>query len=132
MYIVNGAVLERWSSLSDEQIVAQVLAGQTALFELLMRRHNDRLYHAARAILRDDREAEDAMQRTYLKAYAHLRQFDGHARFATWLAGIAMDEMLARGRRRTTAGVPAATADAFAFRQTGCERVVAAVLKRLE
>jgi RNA polymerase sigma-70 factor, ECF subfamily len=132
MYIVNGAVLERWTSLTDEQIVAQVLAGQTALFELLMRRHNDRLYHAARAILRDDCEAENVMQQTYLKAYAHLRQFDGHARFATWLAGMAMDEMLTRGRRRATTGDPPAAADAFAFRQTGCERVVAAVLKRLE
>ena len=47
MYIVNGAVLERWSNLTDEQIVAQVVAGQTALFELLMRRHHERLYCAA-------------------------------------------------------------------------------------
>jgi hypothetical protein len=85
MYIVDGAVLERWSSLSDEQIVAQVVAGQTALYELLMRRHNDRLYRAARAILRDDREAEDLVQHAYLKAYANLRQFDGHTPFATWL-----------------------------------------------
>jgi RNA polymerase sigma-70 factor, ECF subfamily len=124
MYIVNGAVLERWSSLSDEQIVAQVVAGQTALFELLMRRHNDRLYRAARAILRDDREAEDMVQHAYLKAYANLRQFDGHAPFATWLTRIAVKEMLAR--ELTTA------ADAFAFRQTGCDRVVAAVLRRIE
>jgi RNA polymerase sigma-70 factor, ECF subfamily len=131
MYIVNGAVLERWGSLTDEQIVAQVVAGQTALFELLMRRHNERLYGAARAILCDDRDAEDVMQHTYLRAYAHLRQFDGRARFATWLAGIAMEEVLTRGRRRATAGDPTAAADAFAFRQTRCDRVVAAVLRRL-
>ena len=124
MYIVNGAVLERWSSLSDEQIVAQVVAGQTALFELLMRRHNDRLYRAACAILRDDREAENLVQHAYLKAYANLRLFDGRAPFATWLTRIAIEEVLARELT--------AAADAFAFRQTGCDRVVAAVLRRIE
>src|SRR3954468_1394628 len=100
MYMLSGAVLERWSGLSDEQVVAQVLDGQTALFEVLMRRHNERLYRAARAILRDDREAEDVMQQAYVNAYAHLRQFDGRASFATWLTRIAVHESLARLRRR--------------------------------
>jgi RNA polymerase sigma-70 factor (ECF subfamily) len=98
--MVSGTVLERWSALSDEQVVAQVLAGQTALFEVLMRRHNERIYRAARAILRDDREAEDVMQQAYVNAYAHLRQFDGRAAFATWLTRIAVHESLARVRRR--------------------------------
>jgi len=101
MQIVSGAVLERWSALSDEQIVAQVLAGRTALFEVLMRRHNERVYRAARAIVRDDREAEDVMQQAYVNAYAHLRQFDGRAAFATWLTRIAVHEALARVRRRS-------------------------------
>jgi RNA polymerase sigma-70 factor (ECF subfamily) len=100
MYMVSGTVLERWSALSDEQVVGQVLAGQTALFEVLMRRHNERIYRAARAILRDDREAEDVMQQAYVNAYAHLRQFDGRAAFATWLTRIAVHESLARVRRR--------------------------------
>ena len=100
MQMVSGAVLERWSGLSDEQVVNQVLDGQTALFEVLMRRHNERLYRAARAILRDDREAEDVMQQAYVNAYAHLRQFDGRAAFATWLTRIAVHEALARVRRR--------------------------------
>jgi RNA polymerase sigma-70 factor (ECF subfamily) len=100
MHMLDGATLERWSGLSDEQAVAQVLGGQTALFELLMRRHNERLYRAARAILRDDREAEDVMQQAYVNAYAHLRQFDGRAAFATWLTRIAVHEALARVRRR--------------------------------
>lgn len=100
MYMVSGMVLERWSALSDEQVVAQVLEGQTALFEVLMRRHNERVYRAARAILRDDREAEDVMQQAYVNAYAHLRQFDGRAAFATWLTRIAVHESLARVRRR--------------------------------
>ena len=59
--MVSAAVLERWAALPDEQVVEQVLDGQTALFEVLMRRHNERLYRAARAIVRDEREAEDVM-----------------------------------------------------------------------
>ena len=100
MQIVNGALLEQWSGLSDEQVVAQVLDGQTALFEILMRRHNQRIYRAARAILRDDREAEDVMQQAYVNAYAHLRQFDRRAAFATWLTRICVNEALARAKRR--------------------------------
>src|SRR6476469_5690617 len=94
MQIVSGAVLERWNGLSDGQVVVQVLDGQTALFEVLMRRHNERVYRAARAILRDDREAEDVMQEAYVNAYAHLAQFDGRAKFSTWLTKIAVYEAL--------------------------------------
>jgi len=100
MQVVSGAVLERWNALRDEDIVALVLEGQTALFEVLMRRHNERIYRAARAILRDDREAEDVMQQAYVNAYTHLRQFDGRAQFATWLTRIAIHEALARARKR--------------------------------
>ena len=100
MHVVNAAVLERWSALTDEDVVAQVLDGQTALFEILMRRHNERLYRAARAIVRDEAEAEDVMQQAYVNAYAHLRQFDGRAKFATWLTRIAVNEAIARQRRR--------------------------------
>jgi RNA polymerase sigma-70 factor, ECF subfamily len=99
MYIVNAPVLERWNTLTDEEVVAGVLEGHTALFEILMRRHNERIYRAARAILKDESEAEDVMQQAYVNAYAHLRQFDGRAKFATWLTRIAINEALARVRR---------------------------------
>lgn len=98
--MVSGAVLERWSALSDEQIVAQVVSGQTALFEVLMRRHNERIYRAARAILKDETEAEDVMQQAYVNAYSHLRQFDGRAKFSTWLTRIAINEAITRARKR--------------------------------
>jgi RNA polymerase sigma-70 factor (ECF subfamily) len=88
------------SALLDEEIVARILAGETLLFEVLMRRHNERLYRAARAILRDDHEAEDVMQEAYVSAYSHLAQFDGRAKFSTWLTKIAVYEALARARRR--------------------------------
>jgi RNA polymerase sigma-70 factor (ECF subfamily) len=100
MQVVSAAVLERWNQLSDEEVVAQVLQGQTALFEVLMRRHNERVYRAARAILRDDKEAEDVMQQAYVNAYSHLRQFSGQSRFSTWLTRIAINEALARVRLR--------------------------------
>ena len=87
-------------TLSDEDIVARVLAGETALFEVLMRRHNEQVYRAARAVLRDDREAEDVVQEAYVNAYAHLAQFDGRAKFSTWLTKIAVYEAFARARRR--------------------------------
>jgi RNA polymerase sigma-70 factor (ECF subfamily) len=64
-----------------------------------MRRHNQRIYRAARAILRDDGEAEDVMQDAYVRAYAHLHEFEGRARFSTWLTRIAVHEALARLRR---------------------------------
>jgi RNA polymerase sigma-70 factor (ECF subfamily) len=100
MHVVSAAVLEAWGGLSDEQIVEKVVAGQTALFEVLMRRHNERVYRAARAIIRNDSEAEDIMQQAYVNAYSHLRQFDGRSRFSTWLTRIAVHEALARARRR--------------------------------
>jgi RNA polymerase sigma-70 factor (ECF subfamily) len=100
MHLVSAAVLERWNQLSDEEVVGQVLSGQTAQFEILMRRYNERIYRAVRAILRDEREAEDVMQQAYVSAYAHLRQFNGHAKFSTWLTRIAINEALARIRRR--------------------------------
>ena len=100
MHIVNGPVLERWNTLADEEIVAGVLEGHTALFEILMRRHNERVYRSARAILKDESEAEDVMQQAYVNVYAHLRQFDGRAQFSTWLTRIAINEALSRVRRR--------------------------------
>ena len=96
----TSAGLLEWTEQSDEDIVGQVLDGHTALFELLMRRYNERLYRAARAITRDDREAEDVIQQAYVNAFSNLRQFRGQAQFATWLTRIAINEALARVRRR--------------------------------
>ncbi len=86
--------------LKDEDVVSKVLGGETALFEILMRRYNQRLYRVSRSILRDDAEAEDVMQDAYVRAYEHLHQFAGKAAFSTWLTRIAIHEALARKRRR--------------------------------
>src|SRR3954468_5999634 len=86
--------------LTDEEVVERVKAGQTPLYEILMRRYNQRLYRVARAILRDDAEAEDVMQDAYVRAYQHLDQFAGRAPFSTWLTRIAVHEAFARIRSR--------------------------------
>ena len=83
----------------DEEVVRRVLGGETALFEVLMRRHNRRIYRAVRSILRDEAETEDAMQAAYLSALTHLGDFMGGAAFATWLTRIAVNEAFARLRR---------------------------------
>jgi len=85
--------------LSDEEVLARILAGETSLYEIVMRRYNQRLYRVARAILRNDGEAEDVMQDAYVRAYEHLEQFAGRAKFSTWLTRIAVHEALRRQRR---------------------------------
>ena len=60
---------------ADEQVIERILAGEVQLFEVLMRRHNQRIYRAVRSILREEPEVEDAMQGAYLHAYAHLKEF---------------------------------------------------------
>jgi RNA polymerase sigma-70 factor (ECF subfamily) len=87
------------STLSDGEVVARVLAGDTDLFEVLMRRHNQRLFRAARAIVRDDAEAEDVMQEAYTRAFSQLAQFEGRSQWSTWVTRIAVNEALGRVRR---------------------------------
>ena len=96
----SSAVAADTPGQTDEDVIRQVLDGDTGMFELLMRRYNERVYRAARAIVRDEQEAEDVMQQAYVNAFTHLRQFNGAARFSTWLTKIAINESLARVRRR--------------------------------
>lgn len=98
--VIRAEVATSQEPLSDEEVVARVLAGEVGMFEIVMRRHNQRLYRVARAILRNDGEAEDVMQDTYVRAYGHLDQFAGRAKFSTWLTRIAVHEALARQHRR--------------------------------
>src|ERR1035437_1313463 len=98
--MVQLAVEQRLSlePTRDEELVARILGGETALFEVIMRRYNQRLYRVARAILRGGSQAEDVMQAAYVHAYEHLGQFAGRAPFGAWLTRIAVNEALARLR----------------------------------
>jgi len=85
--------------LSDEEIVRRVLQGQADLFEILLRRYDQRVYRTARAVVADDQEAEDVTQEAWVRAFRHLGQFGQRARFSTWLTRIALHEAWARARR---------------------------------
>ena len=86
--------------LDDAELVRRIRAGETALFELVMRRYNQRLFRVLRALLRDEAEAEDVLQDAYVRAYAHLGQLEQPERLASWLTHIAVHEAKARLRRR--------------------------------
>lgn len=91
----DRAALEQ---LDDAELVRRICAGDSALFELVMRRHNPRLFRIVRTMLRNDAEAEDALQEAYVSAYFKLHQFRGPAGFAGWLRRIATNEALMRRR----------------------------------
>jgi len=87
--------------LSDADLVVQIIAGDEAAFTLLMRRYNQTLYRTARSILKDDAEAEDAVQEAYLLAYRAMPGFRGEAKLSSWLVKIVVNESIARARKRT-------------------------------
>jgi RNA polymerase sigma-70 factor (ECF subfamily) len=87
------------AEMSDDELVREIRDGNGACFEPLMRRYNQRLFRVARAIVRDDAEAEDVIQQAYVNAYLHLHQFADRARFSTWLTRIAIHEALGRLRK---------------------------------
>ncbi|HET6492028.1 MAG TPA: RNA polymerase sigma factor [Burkholderiales bacterium] len=89
------------AELSDPELARRIAGGDNPAFEVLMRRHNRALFRTARAILRDDAEAEDALQEAYFKAYRTIGGFRGEARLSTWLGRIVANEALMRLRKRT-------------------------------
>ena len=97
------------SSLTDAEVVDRVRRGETALFEILMRRHNQRVYRVVRAVVKDEADVEDVMQQAYINAFTHLHQFEDRSRFSTWLIRIALHE--AFGRRRKTQRADTTTAN---------------------
>jgi len=86
----------RTSQLDDNAIIRRILAGDKALFEILLRRYNQTLYRVIRSYLKDQDEVQDAMQNAYLKAFDKLFQFHGNSSFSTWLIRIGINEALLR------------------------------------
>ncbi len=85
--------------MTDHELVIRIRNGQLALFEVIMRRYNQRLFRIARGILRDDGEAEEVVQDSYIRAYEHLDEFQGPHGFSGWLSRIAINQALMRARR---------------------------------
>jgi RNA polymerase sigma-70 factor (ECF subfamily) len=84
----------------DSELVARACDGDPSSFETIMRRHNRLLFRTARGIARDDAEAQDVVQQTYLHAFSHLASFRGDAALGTWLARIAINAALDAERKR--------------------------------
>jgi RNA polymerase sigma-70 factor (ECF subfamily) len=94
--------------LEDAALVGLAREGSEAAIRTIVRRHNQRLFRVARAILRNDTEAEDAVQQSYVNAFTHLDGFRGEAALSSWLTRITVNEANGRLRtRRPTAAVEA-------------------------
>ena len=90
----------RLEDLDDASLVERAHRRDGAAFWLIIKRHNQRLYQVAHAILDDHAEAEDVLQETYIRAFTHLSEFRAEARLSTWLTRIALNEALGRRRQR--------------------------------
>jgi RNA polymerase sigma-70 factor (ECF subfamily) len=88
------------NTLSDSELIQRILAGESQLYEVIIRRYNQRLYRVTRSMLLDPDESEDVIQETYVRAFEHLGQFEGRALFSTWLTKIAVYEALNRMKER--------------------------------
>ena len=88
--------------MTDAEAVREVVDGNREMFEVIVRRYNQRLYRIGMGYLQDHAETEDAMQNAYVKAFLHLGRFRGNAAFATWLTRIMINEclMVLRSRKR--------------------------------
>jgi RNA polymerase sigma-70 factor (ECF subfamily) len=116
---------------TDEEIVHTVLKGDTASFELIMRRYNQRLFRVVRSIIGGEAETEDVMQETYLRAYEHLDQFESRSQFSTWLTRIAVHEATARRRKHRRLRLATTVSPEIALPAAGRDAVEEASLKEL-
>ncbi len=90
---------------SDSDLVRRILAGEHELYEVIIRRYNQRLYRVAISIVQDQDEAEDIVQDTYARAFEHLSQFEARALLSTWLTRIAVNEAWNRMKQRSRSKV---------------------------
>ncbi len=86
-------------AITDEQLVEHVKEGRVALFEMLMYRHTERLRNVVRSVLKDDAQVDDVLQETFMRAYSHLAELEGGAKFGGWVTRIAVNEAVWRKRR---------------------------------
>lgn len=92
-------MVDKTPGATDLALIQRAAAGDVKAFDLLMHRHNQRLFRAARGILHDDAEAEEAIQDAWWNAYQHFKEFRADAEPLTWLTRIAINEALGRLRR---------------------------------
>lgn len=106
--------------LTDAELAGRIASGDRLALQCLMRRYNQTLYRTARSILKDDAEAEDAVQEAYVLAYHAMDHFRGDAKLSTWLIRIAVNVSIRRARKlNRSAKVIDLVADPADFRETG-------------
>src|SRR4249919_2981403 len=88
------------TELAEHEIIRDILKGDRNKYALLMQKYNQRLYRICKAYLKDENEIEDVMQDSYIKAYEHLKTFEGKSSFSTWLTRILINECLQRLRQK--------------------------------
>lgn len=98
--MLRAALDKAHKELPDIEIARRIASGDEDALHFLMRRFNQTLYRVARSILRDDAEAEDSVQESYLLAYRAIAGFRGDAKLSTWLTRIVVNEAIARSRKR--------------------------------
>jgi RNA polymerase sigma-70 factor, ECF subfamily len=104
--VPTGQHRPHMSTLSDADLVPLAKMGDEPAIRTIVQRHNQRLFRTARAIIRNDAEAEDVVQAAYVKAFTNLAAFRGEAQLSTWLTRITLNEALGRVRaRKNTTGL---------------------------
>jgi RNA polymerase sigma factor (sigma-70 family) len=76
----------------ENEVIGRIIKGEKELYEVIMRKYNQRLYRIARSIIKNESEIEDVLQETYIKAFIHLDQFEGRSQFSTWLTRILINQ----------------------------------------
>ena len=99
---------------ADADLIGRARGRDEGAIRAIIKANNQRLYRLARGILRDDAEAEDVVQETYIRLFTHLEDFRGDSSLTTWLSRIAINEALGRLRKRKAALAADATAQASA------------------
>lgn len=89
-----------YAGMGEAELVKHARAGECGAFRTIMQRGNQRLFRIARAVMRDDNEAEDVVQESYMRAFSSLAAFRAEASIFTWLTRIVLNE--ANGRLRRT------------------------------
>lgn len=99
---MNATQSDRFAltKLPDSKVVQRVLEGEKELFEILLRRYNQRLFRVIRSYIHSEDDARDIMQEAYVKAYLKLQQFNNQSSFSTWLIRIGINEALQSIRKR--------------------------------
>ena len=96
----TGPSTDRLVGREDAALVAATKTGDGSAFELLVRRHEGKIFSLAQRMTRNREDAEDVVQQSFQKAFIHLNKFEGESLFSTWLTRITINEALMLLRRK--------------------------------